>query len=74
LAGWGNNVKHYSFVPPNVHDYFRCELDQIADKKKPKPKERLLKEEVAAEGNVVHDIDSDDEELQCALRASREEA
>jgi hypothetical protein len=29
---------------------------------------------VAAEGNVLHDIDSDDEELQRALHASREEA
>jgi hypothetical protein len=36
--------------------------------------ERLLREEVAVEGNVVHDINYDDEELQRALHASREEA
>jgi hypothetical protein len=29
---------------------------------------------VAAEGNVIHDIDAYDEDLQCALHASREEA
>jgi hypothetical protein len=48
-------------------------LDQTANRKKTKQKERLLREEVAVEGNVVHDIDSDDEELQHALHASREE-
>jgi hypothetical protein len=74
LAGRGNNVKHCSCVPPDVRDYFRRELDRTADRKKTKKKERLLREEVAAEGNVVHDIDSDDKELQCALHASREEA
>jgi hypothetical protein len=39
-----------------------------------KKKKRLLREEVAAEGNIVHNIDSDDDELQRALHASREEA
>jgi hypothetical protein len=34
----------------------------------------LLREDVATEGNVVHDIDSEDEELQHALHASKEEA
>jgi hypothetical protein len=73
LAGRGNNVKHCSSVPPDVRDYFRCELYRTADRKKSKPKERLLREEVAAEVNVVHDIDSDDEELQRGLHASQEE-
>jgi hypothetical protein len=73
LAGWGNNVKHCSCVPPDVRDYFRCELDRTTDRKKGKQKERLLREEVAVEGNVVHDIDSDDKELQRAFHASREE-
>jgi hypothetical protein len=67
-------VKHYSFVPPDVRDYFWYDLDQKADRKKNKNKKRLLREEVAAEGNVIHDIDSDDKELQRALYASREEA
>jgi hypothetical protein len=31
--------------------------------KKSKEKKKMLREEVAAEGNVVHDIDLDDEEL-----------
>jgi hypothetical protein len=35
----------------------------------------LLREEVAAEGNMVHNIDSDnDEELQRAIHLFREEA
>jgi hypothetical protein len=34
----------------------------------------MLREEVAAEGNVIHNIDSDnDEELQCTIHLSREE-
>jgi hypothetical protein len=33
----------------------------------------LLREKVAVKGNVIHDIDSYDEELQRALHASREE-
>jgi hypothetical protein len=53
LAGQGNNVKHYLYVPPDVCDYFQRELDWTADKKKSKQKERLLREEVAVEGNVV---------------------
>jgi hypothetical protein len=63
LGQSGNNVKHCSCVPPDVRDYFRCELDRTADRKKSNQKERLLREEVTAEGNVVHDIDSEDEEL-----------
>jgi hypothetical protein len=72
LASWGN--RHCFCVPPDVRDYFQCDLDQTTDRKKTKNKERLLREEVVAESNVVHDIDSDDEELQRALHASREEA
>jgi hypothetical protein len=74
LASRENNVKHCSCILPNVHDYFLCDLDRTTDRKKSKQKERLLREEVATEGNVVHDIDSEDKELQCALHASREEA
>jgi hypothetical protein len=59
----GNNVKHCLSVPPDVHDYFRHELNRTTDMKKSKEKKKLLREEVAAEGNVVHDIDSDDDEL-----------
>jgi hypothetical protein len=70
----GNKVKHCSCVPPDVHDYFQRDLNQTANRKKTKNKERLLREEVAAKGNVLYDIDSDDEELQRALHTSREEA
>jgi hypothetical protein len=67
-------VKHCSCVPPDVHDYFQRELDRMADKMKSKKNERLIREEVAAEGNVIHDIGSEDKELQHALHPSREEA
>jgi hypothetical protein len=73
LVGRGNNVKHCSCVPPDVHDYFQHQFDRTTDRKKSKQKKRVLREEVAAEGNVIHDIDSDDEELQRALHASRKE-
>jgi serine/threonine protein phosphatase PrpC len=46
----------------------------MADRKKSKQKERLLREEVAAEGNVIPDIGFEDEKLQRALHSSREEA
>jgi ribosomal protein RSM22 (predicted rRNA methylase) len=46
----------------------------MADKMKSKKNERLIREEVAAEGNVIHDIGSEDKELQHALHPSREEA
>jgi hypothetical protein len=73
LGRQGNNVKHYSCVPPDVRDYVWRELDRTADRKKGKQKKRLLREEVAAEGNVIYDIDFEDEELQRVLHASREE-
>ena len=76
LAGRGGNVISCSCVPPNVRDYYRRQLDRTADKKE-RVRESLRLEEVAREGNVVHDVDDDDDdddELQAALRASREEA
>jgi hypothetical protein len=36
LAGQRNNVKHCSCVPPDIRDYFLCELDQTTDRKKSK--------------------------------------
>ena len=75
LAGRGSNVVACSSVPPDVRDYYRRQLDRTADRKKERVRERLRVEEVAREGNVVHDVDDDDDdELQAALRASREEA
>jgi hypothetical protein len=73
LGGPSNNVKHCSSVPPDVHDYFLQELDRTVDRKKSKQKERLLREEVVTEGNVIHDIDFDDDEFHRAFHASRED-
>ena len=74
LTGRGGNVISCSSVPPDVRDYFRWQLDRTADKKE-RARESLRLGEVAREGNVVHDVDDDnDDELQTALRASREEA
>jgi hypothetical protein len=44
LAGRGNNVKHCSCVPPDIHDYFWRELDRT---------KRLLREEVVVEVNLL---------------------
>jgi hypothetical protein len=49
-------VKHCGSVPPKVRDYFRCELDRSDEKKRARQRQSLLREEVAAEVNVVHDI------------------
>jgi flavin-dependent dehydrogenase len=67
-------VKHCGSIPQDVRDYFRHELDRTAENRRARQWQSLLREEVVAEGNVVHDIDSDnDEELQCAIHVSREE-
>jgi hypothetical protein len=55
-------VKHFGSVPPKVCDYFCCELDRSAEKKRAMQRLSLLREEVAAEGNVVYDIDSENNE------------
>ena len=61
-------------VPPDVHDFFCRNLDRAAERRRTRQRESLLREEAAAEGNTIHEIDSDnDEELQRALHASGEE-
>jgi hypothetical protein len=66
-------VKHCGSVPPDVGYYFCRELDRTAENRRVRQRQSLLREEVATEGNVVHDIDSDnDDELQCAIHISRE--
>jgi hypothetical protein len=75
LATYGSNVKHCGSVPPDMRDYFHRDLDRTAENWKARRRQSLLWEEVAAKGNVVHDIDSDNnEELQCPIHLSREEA
>jgi hypothetical protein len=67
-------VKHCGSIPQDVRDYFRHELDRTAENRRARQRQSLLREEVVAEGNVIHDIDSNnDEELQCAIHVSREE-
>jgi hypothetical protein len=38
LTDRGNNVKHCSFVPPDIHDYFRRELDRTVERRPRKRK------------------------------------
>jgi hypothetical protein len=66
---------HCGSVPLDVRDYFRRDLDRSTQNRRVRQWQSTLREEVAAEGNVVHNIDWDnDEELQCAIHLSREEA
>jgi hypothetical protein len=75
LAACGSIVKHCGSVPPDVQDYFRHELDRTAENRRARQRRSLIREEVATDGNAVHDIDSEnDEELQRAIHVSREEA
>ena len=74
LAGRGGNVIACVSVPPDVRDFYRRDLDRAAERRRTRQRESLLREEAAAEGNTVHEVDSDnDEELQAALHASRQE-
>jgi hypothetical protein len=75
LATRGSNVKHCGNVPSDVLDYFRHDLGRIAENRRARQRQSLLREEVTVGGNVVHDIDSNnDEELQHVIHLSREEA
>jgi hypothetical protein len=68
-------VKHCGSVPLDVRDYFHRDLDRTTENRRARQRQSLLREEVAVEGNVVHNIDSDnDEELQYVIHLSREEA
>jgi hypothetical protein len=68
-------VKHCFSVPPDMQDYFHRDLDRTAENRRARQRQSLLREEVATEWNVVHNIDSaNDEELQRAIHLSREEA
>jgi hypothetical protein len=67
-------VKHCGSVPPEAWDYFCRELDRSTEKKRARQRQSLLREEVATEGNVIHDIHSEnDKELECAIHVSRGE-
>jgi hypothetical protein len=75
LATRGSNVKHCGSIPPDVRDYFRHDLDRTTENRRARQRQSLLREEVAAKGNVVHNIDSNnDDELQRVIHISREEA
>ncbi|TVU34001.1 hypothetical protein EJB05_15822, partial [Eragrostis curvula] len=67
----GKGVLHCNEVPQEVRDFFRGQLDKTVEKKKNKEQENLRREEIAREGNVNSD---EDEELQAAILASRQEA
>jgi hypothetical protein len=74
LAACGFNVKYCGSVPPDVQDYFCHDINRTTENRRARQRQSLLREEVATEGNVVHNIDSDnDEELECAIHLSREE-
>jgi hypothetical protein len=87
LVTLGSNVEHCGSIPSDMWDYFRRELHRSIENKRARQWQSLLREEVAAQENVVHDIDSEneenvvhdidsknDEELQRAMHVSREEA
>jgi hypothetical protein len=77
LAARGSNVKYCDSVPLDVRDYFRRDLDRSAQNRRARQRrsKSMLREEIATEGNVFHNIDLDnDEELQRAIHLSREEA
>jgi hypothetical protein len=54
LAARGSNVKHCGSVPPDMRDYFRRDLDRTTENMRARQRQSLLREEVLAEGNVIH--------------------
>jgi hypothetical protein len=63
-------VNHCGSVLSDVRDYFRCEFDRIVENRRAKQRQSLIREEVAVEENVVHNIDSENnEKLQRAIHA-----
>ncbi|TVU26043.1 hypothetical protein EJB05_28571, partial [Eragrostis curvula] len=71
LASRGNDVVHCTFVPKDVRDYYRRELDRTKAKATNRMKEKLRLEDIAMEGNVSGDDDEDDVELNAAIHMSR---
>jgi hypothetical protein len=62
-------VNHCGSVLSDVRDYFRREFDRIVENRRAKQRQSLIREEVVEE-NVVHNIDSEnDEKLQRAIHA-----
>jgi hypothetical protein len=59
LATHGSKVKHCGSVPLDFQDYFHRNLDRTAQNRRARQRESLLREKVAVKGNVVHNIDSD---------------
>lgn len=53
-----------------MRDYFRRELDRTAERRKDRAKQTFRQHQVASRGNVNEE---DDEEMQAALRLTREE-
>jgi hypothetical protein len=51
------HVKHCGSVSPDMRDYFRRDLDRTTQNKKARQRESLLREEVATERNVIHNIE-----------------
>jgi hypothetical protein len=62
LVARGSNVKHCGSVPSDVRDCFHRDLDRSTQNRRARQRQSMLREEVAAEGNVIHNIDSDNDE------------
>ncbi|TVU12808.1 hypothetical protein EJB05_46468, partial [Eragrostis curvula] len=71
LAGRGSNVVHCMFVPKDVCDYYRRDIDRTKQKTKERQMDKMRAEEVARQGNVS--TDEEDDELQAAMHASRQQ-
>jgi hypothetical protein len=68
LAGKSGNVTWCTKYPPNIHDYFLCELQRVREQKKAIYDERLHRVQ-----NTIPEPNDEDEELQEVLELLRRE-
>ena len=72
LANRGAEVVHCRRVPPNVKEYFQRDLDRAKKATADRTRERLLREEAAAQGNYRGE-DDEEAQMQRAMDLSRAE-
>jgi hypothetical protein len=69
LAGKGGNIFRCNKYPPDIRNYFLCELQRIQERKKVKKEETFHRVQ-----STMPLSDNEDKELQDAVEVSRREA
>ena len=73
LAGRGTEVLHCRNVPPDVREYFQREIERAKKATADRAREKLRREQVAAEGNYLGGQDDEEAQVQRVIEQSRAE-